>query len=79
MAFANSRDLTDTQWKILDTLIPEPERREDRRGRPWKDRRAVLNEFCGYRGRALHGQTFPSVIRLTRLAIADSNDGSALE
>jgi transposase len=43
MAFANSRDLTDIQWTILDRLIPEPERREDRRGRPWKDRRAVLN------------------------------------
>jgi len=49
MAFANSRDLIDTQWKILDTLIPEPGRREDRRavlngvlwvlrtGAPWAD------------------------------------------
>jgi transposase len=27
----------------LDKLIPEPTPREDGRGRPWKDRRAVLN------------------------------------
>lgn len=36
-------DLTDAQWAILDDLIPKPERREDGRGRPWKERRAVLN------------------------------------
>ena len=38
-----SRDLTDAQWAILDPLIPEPERRKDGRGRPWKDRRSVLD------------------------------------
>jgi len=37
------RDLTDAQWEVLDPLIPEPPRRADRRGRPWKERRAVLN------------------------------------
>lgn len=37
------RDLTDIQWAILDPLIPEPTRRKDGRGRPWKDRRCVLN------------------------------------
>ena len=37
------RDLTDQQWALLDPLIPEPKRRKDGRGRPWKDRRAVLN------------------------------------
>jgi transposase len=40
---ANARDLTDGQWEVLDDLIPEPPRREDGRGRPWKDRRAILN------------------------------------
>jgi transposase len=40
---ANTRDLTDGQWEILDKLIPEPTPRSDGRGRPWKDRRAVLN------------------------------------
>ena len=38
-----SRDLTDAQWAVVDALIPEPPRRKDGRGRPWKDRRAVLN------------------------------------
>jgi transposase len=38
-----SRDLTDAQWAILDPLIPEPKRRKDGRGQPWKDRRIVLN------------------------------------
>jgi transposase len=40
---ANARDLSDTHWETLAELIPEPPRREDGRGRPWKDRRAVLN------------------------------------
>jgi transposase len=37
------RDLDDEQWALLDPLIPEPSRRKDGRGRPWKHRRAVLN------------------------------------
>src|SRR5215471_1005777 len=36
-------DLTDDQWKILDLLIPEPAKRDDGRGRPWKSRRSVMN------------------------------------
>jgi len=43
MPLANARELTDAQWEPLDDLIPEPPRREDGRGRPWKDRGAVLN------------------------------------
>lgn len=43
MPLVNTRELTDAQWKILNDLIPEPTPRRDRRGRPWKDRRAVLN------------------------------------
>jgi len=38
-----SRDLLDAQWTILDPLIPEPKRRRDGRGRPWRPRRCVLN------------------------------------
>src|SRR6266581_3860456 len=37
------RDLSNAQWEILNALIPEPTPRRDGRGRPWKDRRAVLN------------------------------------
>ena len=36
------RDLSDDQWEVLDTLIPEPKRRIDGRGRPWKSRRSVV-------------------------------------
>ncbi len=43
MPFGTGRDLTDQQWQILSDLIPEPIPRKDGRGRPWKDRRAVMN------------------------------------
>ncbi len=43
MLALNARDLTDLQWGILDALIPEPPRRDDKRGRPWRSRRSVLN------------------------------------
>ena len=36
-------DLTDKQWEALQPLIPDPPRREDGRGRPWRDPRDVLN------------------------------------
>jgi transposase len=36
-------DLTDEQWQILEPLIPDPPRREDGRGRPWRGPRDVLN------------------------------------
>ena len=38
-------DLTDSQWALLDTLIPEHSRRKDGRGRPWRDRRTILDEI----------------------------------
>ena len=40
---SSRRDLTDGQWECLDSLIPEPPRRRDGRGRPWRGRREVLN------------------------------------
>jgi transposase len=36
-------DLTHEQWEILRPLIPDPPRRVDGRGRPWRDPRNVLN------------------------------------
>ena len=36
-------DLTDEQWKIVETILPPDRVRADRRGRPWTDRRTVLN------------------------------------
>ncbi len=43
MPHHHPRDLTDAQWALLDPLIREPKRRNDGRGRPWRDRREVLN------------------------------------
>jgi transposase len=36
-------DLTDEQWRVLAPLLPDPPRRADGRGRPWRDARDVLN------------------------------------
>jgi transposase len=36
-------DLTDEQWAVLQPIIPEPPRRPDGRGRPWRQAREVLN------------------------------------
>lgn len=35
-------ELTEEQWEAVRRLIPEPPRRADGRGRPWRDTRAVL-------------------------------------
>jgi transposase len=40
---SSTMDLTDEQWEVLEPLIPDPLQREDRRGRPWRDPRDVLN------------------------------------
>jgi transposase len=42
-AMPQHQDVTDQQWESLHLLIPDPERRKDGRGRPWKNRREVLN------------------------------------
>ena len=39
-------ELTDEQWTILEPLIPEPARREDGKGRPRREPRAVLEGIC---------------------------------
>jgi transposase len=36
-------DLTDVQWQIVDGILPGDRVRADGRGRPWSDRRMVLN------------------------------------
>ncbi len=36
-------DLTEEQWNIVEPILPEDPVRDDGRGRPWSDRRKVLN------------------------------------
>ena len=36
-------DLTNEQWLVVDKMLPLNRVRADRRGRPWRDRRTVLN------------------------------------
>lgn len=36
------RDLTDEEWAVIAPIIPEPATRQDRRGRPSRGRREVL-------------------------------------
>jgi transposase len=36
-------DLTDEQWQVVETILPEDPVRDDGRGRPWSDRRKVLD------------------------------------
>ena len=36
-------DLTEEQWKIISAILPADAVRADRRGRPWRDRRQILN------------------------------------
>ena len=38
-----AKDLTDAQWAFIEPLLPELPQRPDRRGRPWRDSREVLN------------------------------------
>ena len=36
-------DMTNEQWKVVEGLLPSDSVRSDRRGRPWSDRRKILN------------------------------------
>jgi transposase len=36
-------DLTEEQWTVISVILPVDPVRPDRRGRPWSDRRQVLN------------------------------------
>src|SRR5262245_337813 len=36
-------DLTDQQWAVVEAILPEDPVRDDGRGRPWSERRKVLN------------------------------------
>jgi transposase len=36
-------DLSEEQWRVIGNILPQDAVRTDRRGRPWSDRRQVLN------------------------------------
>ena len=36
-------DLTDEQWSLVSSIMPELPKRQDGRGRPWRCSRAVLD------------------------------------
>jgi transposase len=42
---AKNENLTDEQWAILEPLIAQPKRRDDGRGRPWRENREVPRRY----------------------------------
>ena len=52
-------DLTDAQWAILEPVF-RPKRRSDRRGRPWRDTRSVLNGVLWILGTGAQWRELPS-------------------
>jgi transposase len=81
MAFAaatHSRDLTDEQWALIGGFLPEPVRRADGPGRPWRENRAVLNGILWIL-RKHRGLTCRTAIRRIKPATGDFSSGSASE
>ena len=52
-------ELTDEQWQLVEPIL-RPTRREDNRGRPWHDTRAVLHGVF-WPDASLHALTFRPV------------------
>ena len=44
-ASRHPRDLTDQQWEVIGRFLPDMPRRQDGRGRPWRENRSVLNRI----------------------------------
>ncbi len=72
---ARGEELTDEQWAILAPLIPEPPRREDKRGRPWRDTREVMNGVLWILRSGARWQDLPDRFPPTRLATEGSSSG----
>jgi hypothetical protein len=79
MLLINARELTDLQWLILDSLIPEPPRRRDGAGVPGRVAVAFSTVFYGCSAPALLGLICLNVIPRIRHAIADSSNGGGQE
>jgi len=74
---ARREELTDEQWAIIAPLIPEPQRQEDGRGRPWKDSREVINGILWDLRSDARWEDLPERFSHTRPATAGSSSGSA--
>ncbi len=70
-------DLTDEQWSIIQPLIPDPPRRPDGKGRPWRDSREVMTAYYGYYVQEHHGMTCQTDTRHTRHATVGFSSGYA--
>ena len=53
-------ELTDAQWALLELLLPEPARRADGRGRPWRSQREVLNGVLWILRSGARGKDLPA-------------------
>lgn len=40
---ARGEELTDEQWSLIEPLLPELPKRDDGKGRPWRDDREIMN------------------------------------
>ena len=57
---ARPDELTDEQWAAVGPLVPTPPRREDHRGRPWRDPREGLNGVLWVLRRSAHWRDLPA-------------------
>jgi transposase len=40
---ARGEELTDEQWSLIEPLLPELPKRDDGKGRPWRENREIMN------------------------------------
>ena len=53
-------ELTQKQWEVIASILPEAPRRSDGRGRPWADNRALLNGMLWVLRTGAQWQDLPS-------------------
>lgn len=76
IAAAGGWELTDEQWKLAEP-VPRPARREDHRGRPWHDTRAVLNGVLWILGSGAPWAEMAAKYSPHQTSIGDSSGGLA--